>query len=223
MDVDVSRGIGIWMSALGALVAFVGAFIGFRNTGLDTEYEPVAGGPRPDREIPPPGDVSDTLTAMDFGRFKTGDWLVIVGGVMMLIAGFLDWFDAGPVSPNAFDFTVTGLIPWLLLAAAAVIAFLVAGDVVKAGLAPWPVILLALTGTRRCPRRRSPHHRRRPERCRRPRRPARSAASAAPAACGWRRSAACVATAGGVMMFRAADRRMSDLPDLQKIRDAFKT
>ena len=58
VDVDVSRGIGIWMSALGALVAFVGAFIGFRNTGLETEYEPVGGGPRPDREIPPPGDVA---------------------------------------------------------------------------------------------------------------------------------------------------------------------
>ncbi len=58
VDVDVSRGIGIWMSALGALIAFVGAFIGFRNTGLDTEYKPVAGGPRPEREIQPPGDVS---------------------------------------------------------------------------------------------------------------------------------------------------------------------
>jgi hypothetical protein len=57
-DADVSRGIGIWMSALGALVAFVGAFIGFRNTGLDTEYTPVKGRPAADREIPPPGDVA---------------------------------------------------------------------------------------------------------------------------------------------------------------------
>ena len=31
---------------------------------------------------------------MDFSTFKTADWLVIVGGVMMLIAGFLEWFDA---------------------------------------------------------------------------------------------------------------------------------
>lgn len=58
VDVDVSRGIGIWMSALGALVAFVGAFIGFRNTGLEAEYTPVSGRPTPDREIPPPGDVA---------------------------------------------------------------------------------------------------------------------------------------------------------------------
>jgi hypothetical protein len=57
-DADVSRGIGIWMSALGALIATVGAFIAFRNTGLDKEYKPVAGGPGPDREIPPPGDVT---------------------------------------------------------------------------------------------------------------------------------------------------------------------
>jgi hypothetical protein len=53
-----SRGWGIWISALGALVAFVGAFIGFRNLGLETAYKPVTGRSRPDREIPPPGDVT---------------------------------------------------------------------------------------------------------------------------------------------------------------------
>jgi hypothetical protein len=57
VDVDVSRGIGIWMCTLGALIAFVGAFISFRNTGLETEYKPVVGQPPQDREIPP-GDVS---------------------------------------------------------------------------------------------------------------------------------------------------------------------
>lgn len=57
-DADVSRGIGIWMSALGALLAFVGAFLGFRNTGLAADYQPVTGGPPPDRQIPPPGDVT---------------------------------------------------------------------------------------------------------------------------------------------------------------------
>jgi hypothetical protein len=159
---------------------------------------------------------------MDFGRFKTGDWLVIVGGAMMFVAAFLDWFDAGPVSPNAFDFAVTGLIPWLLLTAAAMIAFLLAGDVVKAGLAPWPVIALALTGLGAVlvlvrlvvgadlsdvvsldgqPDRSLDR-----------------AGGLWVSAIG-----ACVATAGGVMTFRSADRRMSELPDLQKIRDAFKT
>jgi hypothetical protein len=58
VDVDVSRGIGIWLSAVGAFIAFVGAFIGFRNIGLETEYKPVGGTPRPEREIPPPGDAT---------------------------------------------------------------------------------------------------------------------------------------------------------------------
>lgn len=52
-SVDVSRGIGLWISSLGALVATAGAFVGFRNYGLETEYKPVGGGPLPDREIPP--------------------------------------------------------------------------------------------------------------------------------------------------------------------------
>jgi len=159
---------------------------------------------------------------MDFGKFRTADWLVIVGGAMMFVAGFLDWFDAGPVSPNAFDFTFTGLIPWLLLTAAAVIAFLLAGDVIKAGVAPWPLVALVLTvlgaalvvarlvvgadlgdvvsldgaADRSLDR----------------------AGGLWVSAIG-----ACVAAAGGVMTFTSTEGRMSELPDLQKIRDAFKT
>jgi hypothetical protein len=56
VDVDVSRGIGIWMSAVGALIATVGAFLAFRTPGQ--AYKPVTGGPQPEREIPPPGDVT---------------------------------------------------------------------------------------------------------------------------------------------------------------------
>jgi hypothetical protein len=159
---------------------------------------------------------------MDFSTFKTADWLVIVGGVMMLIAGFLEWFDAGPVSPNAFDFTVTGLIPWLLLVGAAVLTFLLAGEVIKAGATPWPMILLTLTllgavlvlvrliigadlsdvvdlaGEPDLALSRS--------------------GGLWVAAIG-----GAVAATGGVMMSRAAAGRPSDLPDLQKIRDAFKS
>jgi uncharacterized membrane protein len=83
---------------------------------------------------------------VDFSKFKTADWLVIVGAAMAFIAGFLDWFDAGPLSPNAFDFTFTGLIPWLLLVAAAVLDFLVAGELIPAGPVPWALVLLGLTG-----------------------------------------------------------------------------
>jgi hypothetical protein len=159
---------------------------------------------------------------MDFSRFKTADWLVIVGGVMMFIAGFLDWFDAGPLSPNAFDFTVTGLIPWLLLLAAALLAFLVAAELLPAGGAPWAVILLGLTvagavlvlvrlvigadlsdvadlaGS--------------------PDQGLSRAGGLWVSAIG-----ACVAATGGVMKFQAAGGDRNELPDLQKIRDAFKT
>ena len=96
---------------------------------------------------------------MDFTRFRTADWLVIVGGAVVFIAGFLDWFDAGPVSPNAFDFTFTGLIPWLLLTAAAVLAFLAAGGVLPSA-TPWPLILLGLTALGADPRARPPRRRR---------------------------------------------------------------
>jgi hypothetical protein len=58
VHVSESRGWGIWISAVGAVVAFVGAFLGVRNLGLETEYKPVTGGRPPEREIPPPGDVN---------------------------------------------------------------------------------------------------------------------------------------------------------------------
>lgn len=84
---------------------------------------------------------------MNFSKFKTGDWLVIGGGLVVLIFGFLDWFtlEGATGSANAFDFTLTGLIPWLLLVGAAVVAFLLAGGVVKSGNTPWTLILLAAT------------------------------------------------------------------------------
>ncbi len=159
---------------------------------------------------------------MDFSKFKTADWLVIVGGAMMFVAGFLDWFDAGPLSPNAFDFTFTGVIPWLLLLAAAVLGFLVAGELITAGGVPWAVILFGLTvagavlvlvrlvvgadlsdvadlaGA--------------------PDQDLSRAGGLWVCAIG-----ACVAAAGGIMQFQAAGgHRQNDLPDLQKIRDAFK-
>jgi hypothetical protein len=158
---------------------------------------------------------------MDFTKFRTADWLVIVGGAVVFVTGFLDWFDAGPVSPNAFDFTLTGLIPWLLLTAAAVLAFLVAGAVLGSGATPWPVILLALTAAGALlvlirlvvgadlsdvvdlagePDR-----------------------SLDRAGALWLSAiGSCVAAAGASMMFQSAGERLTELPDLQKMRDAFK-
>ena len=157
---------------------------------------------------------------MDFTKFRTADWLVIVGGAIVFIAGFLDWFDAGPVSPNAFDFTFTGLIPWLLLTAAAVLAFLAAAAVLPSG-APWPVILLGLTALGAIlvlvrlvvgadlgdvvDLAGQPDH------------------SLDRAGALWLSAiGACVATAGAGMMFQSAGGRLTELPDLQKIRDSFK-
>jgi hypothetical protein len=159
---------------------------------------------------------------MDFTKFRTADWLVIVGGAVVFVTGFLDWFDAGPLSPTAFDFTFTGLIPWLLLTAAAAAAFLVASRLLGSGAAPWELILLGLTSIGSAlilvrlivgadlsdvvddlagqPDR-----------------------SLDRAGALWLSAiGSCVATAGAVMMFQAGGGRLTDLPDLQKMRDAFK-
>ena len=84
---------------------------------------------------------------MDFSKFKTADWLVVGGGLAVLIGGFLDWFsvDGGGSFGNAFDFTLTGLIPWILIVAAAVVTFLLAAGVMNAGGTPWTVLVLGAT------------------------------------------------------------------------------
>ena len=89
---------------------------------------------------------------MDVSKFRTGDWLLVAGGAVMLIFGFaLDWVTAdtiiGQVSGgNAFDYFFTGGIAYLLVVGAGVVAFLLAGDLVKADHVPWPIILLGATG-----------------------------------------------------------------------------
>jgi hypothetical protein len=83
---------------------------------------------------------------MDFSKFKTPDWLVIGGGLAVLIGGLLDWFSLeGYSGGNAFDFFFTGTVPWILIVGAAVITFLRAGGVIKPGGVPWTLILLGAT------------------------------------------------------------------------------
>ena len=53
VDVDVSRGIGIWVSALGAVIAAVGAFLTYQAVSFDSRTPGTAGRPQPDRELPP--------------------------------------------------------------------------------------------------------------------------------------------------------------------------
>jgi hypothetical protein len=99
---------------------------------------------------------------MDFSRLKTPDWLVIGGGLAVLIFGFIDWFKVGLTGEerdaleaaglstdapgaNGFDFVLTGLIPWILIVGAAVVMFLLATGMMKAGSAPWTMIILGAT------------------------------------------------------------------------------
>lgn len=91
---------------------------------------------------------------MDFSKFKTSDWLMIGGGLGMLIFGlFIDWasIDVGGISAsgnNAFDYFFTGGIAWILVVGAGVVAFLMAGGFLKRDTAnlPWPLVLLLATG-----------------------------------------------------------------------------
>ena len=84
---------------------------------------------------------------MDFSKFKTSDWLKVGGGGLMLIAGFLPWgkvdFGFGAsTSWSAFGFFFRGTIPWLLIVAVGVIAFLLIQGTLKASQAPWPLIFI---------------------------------------------------------------------------------
>jgi hypothetical protein len=89
---------------------------------------------------------------MDFSKFKTPDWLIVGGGIAVIIGGlFLDWVSVdfggfGSASGgNAFDFTFTGALPWLLVVASAVVTVLVLMEVLSKDQAPWTLIVLAAT------------------------------------------------------------------------------
>jgi hypothetical protein len=88
---------------------------------------------------------------MDVSKFKPSDWMKVGGGVGILIFGFLDWVkvDAdgfgGGSGGNVFDFFWTGVIPWILVIATAVITVLLVNGTLKAGGPPWPLIMLVAT------------------------------------------------------------------------------
>lgn len=91
---------------------------------------------------------------MDFSKFKTSDWLKVGGAAIFLVFGFFDWvtvdyegFGASYSSSggNVFDFTWTGVIPWLLVLATGVITVLLIMDVIKPGGVPWALIMLGAT------------------------------------------------------------------------------
>lgn len=88
---------------------------------------------------------------MDFSRFKVSDWLIVGGGLGFLIFGtFFDWisvsgFGESASGANAFDFFLTGTVPWILVIGAAVLTFLLVGGVITSSNVPWPLVILAAT------------------------------------------------------------------------------
>jgi hypothetical protein len=85
---------------------------------------------------------------MDLSKFKTSDWLKVGGGLVFFIAGFLAWWtiDVGFASANsnAFDYFFTGIVPWLIFSAIAVLTFLaIAGTFEMPASVPGPLVFLA--------------------------------------------------------------------------------
>jgi hypothetical protein len=85
---------------------------------------------------------------VDLSRFRPGDWLLLAGAAVMLIFGLaLHWSTADGLSgDNAFNYFFTGGLSWLLVVGAGIIAVLLALDAIKPGTTPWPVLLVLGTG-----------------------------------------------------------------------------
>jgi hypothetical protein len=152
---------------------------------------------------------------VDLSKFKSGDWLIIAGGAVMLIFGLaLKWakldFNGRTISGNnPFDYFFTGGVAWLLVVAAGVIAVLLAVGSITAGSTPWSVILLLGTGLATL---------------------LMLIRLLMGAGDGLDRGAgmyvafiaAAIALAGAVMNFATAGGKLSDLTDMDRMRDAFK-
>lgn len=91
---------------------------------------------------------------MNLSKLKPTDWMVVAGGALVLIFGLLKWF-SWDVSDdnvlvvsdksNAFDYLLTGVLPWLLVIGAAVVTFLLATETLRRDGVPWPLVVLAAT------------------------------------------------------------------------------
>ena len=81
---------------------------------------------------------------------------MVAGSVLVLIFGLFRWFtweasiDNVVVIPeqtsNAFDYLLTGVLPWLLLVGAGVVVVLLATGALLPGKVPWPMVLVGVTG-----------------------------------------------------------------------------
>lgn len=82
---------------------------------------------------------------MDLSRFRLPEWLVVGGGAVVFILGFFNWFDTGGVPSGALKFTITGIIPWLLISGTALLTFQIRAGILRANRWPWPVIFVFTT------------------------------------------------------------------------------
>jgi hypothetical protein len=85
---------------------------------------------------------------VDVSNFRSGDWLIVAGGAVMMIFGLaLKWASFGSITlNNAFDYFLTGGIAWLLLVAAGVITFVRGGLLGTRTTSRWSLLLLIVTG-----------------------------------------------------------------------------
>lgn len=86
------------------------------------------------------------MASIDVSKFKTSDWLKVVGGAVFLIFGFVKWWGIKGVDggANAFDYFFTGTIPWIIFVAIGVLTFLAAAKVFSLPRSfPTPLVFLA--------------------------------------------------------------------------------
>ena len=88
-------------------------------------------------------------------KLKPTEYLVVAGGAIVLIFGLLKWFSwkiktadgviTSTDKSNAFDYLLTGVVPWILVIGAALVTILLATGALNPGKVPWPLAILAAT------------------------------------------------------------------------------
>ena len=58
-------------------------------------------------------------------------------------------WSSSPSTSNAFDYLLTGVVPWLLVVGAGVVNVLLATGALRPGKVPWPMVLLGGDAARR--------------------------------------------------------------------------
>ena len=75
-------------------------------------------------------------------RFRSSDWFIVMGGLLVLVGSLLPWWTlsfggALDVSPNGYDFSMTGRVPIVILLAVAIVTVVVKTESLP--LPDWPI------------------------------------------------------------------------------------